>query len=292
MGYLVSRSWWCGAVVVGLMACGRSGPSPYQGSWKGLVTQQKSWWMPGQSDFLGPMGTEIPNFTWIISSDTETCGESLTVTVLKDCNVLAVPSGSGFAFTPGVWCEFPGKDGATVRYTVVGGSFEAKDMRVDGKVAPVLSGSVRFSTQTRGMKSGIYEEFTHALSDALKMGDSTSGRNRCHQVNDAPWEPEDWAAAAKCDAFIDRSAEGADRTVAITDKTFSPACLRIGVGQAVTYTGKWAISYGLLGNDVSSSAEGNPIPMLSGADPTVVTFARPGDYTFHSSAMTGLIRVR
>ena len=41
------------------------------------------------------------------------------------------------------------------------------------------------------------------------------------------------AAAAKCDAFVDRTAPAADRTIAITAGTFTPTCVRVATGQTV-----------------------------------------------------------
>lgn len=284
-----------GVVALALAACGTPLPSPYGGAWTGGVKRTQAMWVPGMGN--APPTTsnaEYPTAVWSIGVDEGSCGKTLTVGFLQDCPLKAEPSADGFAFVPGSWCEARAANGSTSRYTALDGSLKLADMRVDGKVAKVLAGTVHVSVLQKGSGNGTYVELTDVFSDGLLTGEII-GHNSCVLLKTDPWVPEDMAAAAKCDAFVDRTAPAADRTIAITAGTFTPTCVRVATGQTVTFVGPWSLKPGVPG-DQGAGAPGSPIPTISFTGSVDATFTRAGDYPFFSTVgappAQGLIRVR
>lgn len=290
------RRGGCAVLAVALAACGTPPVSTWSGGWKGSMKRSQAMWGSGQA-IATPTVTEIGYPTWNVSigADRASCGEQLTVEVFKDCRLQAKPEGDGATFTPGYWCEYVDNAGVTTRYTTLDGTMKLTDAKVDGKLAKVLSGTLRVAVQRKGSSNGTYMELTDVISDAVLVGE-VIGHNSCVLLKNDPWVPEDFAAAAKCDAFVNRAGEADDRTVTITGATFSPACLRIAVGQTVTFAGKWNLRPGLPPHEFGIGAEGTPIPVVAYTDPARATFIRAGDYPFFSTdgspPMQGLVRVR
>ena len=107
------------------------------------------------------------------------------------------------------------------------------------------------------------------------------------------------------EAFVDRSATSADRTVGFGGDngsggfSFAPKCMTIAAGQSVTWTGAFAthpLTRGLPGN-TSGGAPGNPIPTTMSGTTVTVNFPRPGTYPYVCGmhgflGMTGVVVVR
>lgn len=107
------------------------------------------------------------------------------------------------------------------------------------------------------------------------------------------------------EAFVDRSAADADRTVGFGGEhgsggfSFAPKCMAIAAGQAVTWMGAFSthpLTRGVPG-DTNGGAAGNPIPTTTTGAAVSVTFPRPGTYPYvcgmHAFlGMTGVVVVR
>ncbi len=106
-----------------------------------------------------------------------------------------------------------------------------------------------------------------------------------------------------CTAFVDRTADGADRTVRFTNFRYDPACLLVAAGQRVTFSGDFSVHQFRPGVAPSRAASDPPAPMnnpMSARDDgTSATFDFPaaGTYPFfcldhEGTGMYGAIRVR
>lgn len=105
--------------------------------------------------------------------------------------------------------------------------------------------------------------------------------------------------------FVDRSAEGADRTIGFGGElgslgfSFAPKCLAIAAGQSVTWVGALAthpLTPGVPG-DARAGSAGNPIPVTTSGTTTSVAFPRAGTFPFVCGmhgflGMNGVVLVR
>jgi plastocyanin len=106
-----------------------------------------------------------------------------------------------------------------------------------------------------------------------------------------------------CTAFVDRTADGAERTVRFTNYRYDPACMLVAAGQRVTFSGDFAVHQFRPGVAPSRAASDPPAPannpMTARDDGTSATFDFPaaGTYPFfcldhEGTGMYGAIRVR
>jgi len=106
-----------------------------------------------------------------------------------------------------------------------------------------------------------------------------------------------------CTAFVDRTADGADRTVRFTNFRYDPACMLVAAGQRVTFSGDFAVHQFRPGVAPSRAASDPPAPsnnpMTARDDGTSASFDFPaaGTYPFfcldhEGTGMYGAIRVR
>jgi plastocyanin len=105
--------------------------------------------------------------------------------------------------------------------------------------------------------------------------------------------------------FVDRSADGADRSVGFGGEggsggfSFAPKCIAIAAGQSVTFNGAFSshpLTRGAPG-DLAAGAAGNPIPTTSTGTTVTVAFPRAGTYPYvcgmHAFlGMNGVVLVR
>jgi plastocyanin len=102
--------------------------------------------------------------------------------------------------------------------------------------------------------------------------------------------------------FMDQSAQAASRAVAFPNGnlTYSPKCILINAGQAVTFNGAFSghpLKPGAAGVATAGSPN-NPIPANTNTGTTLaVTFPTAGDYPYFcslhdGSGMNGVVRVK
>ncbi|MFN0061850.1 MAG: plastocyanin/azurin family copper-binding protein [Myxococcaceae bacterium] len=96
--------------------------------------------------------------------------------------------------------------------------------------------------------------------------------------------------------LTDRTAGGASRVIALSSSAFSPPCMRVAVGQTVTFQGDFNSHPMRPGvNPGGLEAEGvNPIPIVNSGTSVDVTFSGAGTFPFycavhHSFGMRGVI---
>ena len=106
-----------------------------------------------------------------------------------------------------------------------------------------------------------------------------------------------------CTAFVDRTADGADRTVGFTNFRYDPACMLVAAGQRVTFSGDFSVHQFRPGVAPSRVASDPPAPagnpMTARDEGTSATFEPPaaGTYPYYcldheGTGMYGAIRVR
>lgn len=113
---------------------------------------------------------------------------------------------------------------------------------------------------------------------------------------DAAFEINGCSAAA----IVDRTAVGADRTVTFAGLTYTPACMRIAVGQSVTFSGSFA-AHPLVGGSIVGGVRApdatSPITSTSSGSSAAFTFATAGAYPYYCDVhgpggMTGVVFVQ
>jgi len=100
-------------------------------------------------------------------------------------------------------------------------------------------------------------------------------------------------------AAADRTAVNAARTVTFPGFAYTPRCIKIRVGQTVTWSGDLAfhpLRPGLIVGGVPMAQAGNPVPSVSAGASTTATFAAAGDYGYYcanhfGSGMVGAVYV-
>ncbi len=104
--------------------------------------------------------------------------------------------------------------------------------------------------------------------------------------------------------FVDRTAAGADRTVAFGSGAnpfaYAPKCITVAAGQAVTFMGDLAVhplSPGTSPAATTAGTAGNPIARTGTGNMVRVTFASAGTYPYfcelhYAGGMVGVVRVR
>lgn len=106
-----------------------------------------------------------------------------------------------------------------------------------------------------------------------------------------------------CTAFVDRTADGADRTVGFTNFRYDPACMLVAAGQRVTFSGEFSVHQFRPGVAPSRAASDPPAPpgnpMTARDEGTTAAFDLPaaGTYPYYcldheGTGMYGAIRVR
>jgi plastocyanin len=105
--------------------------------------------------------------------------------------------------------------------------------------------------------------------------------------------------------FVDRSAEGADRTIGFGGELgslgfgYAPRCLTVAAGQGVTWVGAFGthpLTPGVPG-DARAGSPGSPIAVTMSGTMASVTFPRAGTFPFVCGmhgflGMTGVVQVR
>jgi plastocyanin len=106
--------------------------------------------------------------------------------------------------------------------------------------------------------------------------------------------------------YVDRSAADADRTVGFAGANgsdefgYSPACIVVAAGQAVTFIGTFAVhplSPGISPIDTDAGVGANPIPETASGAMLTVTFPAPGTFPYYcemhyATGMYGVVHVR
>jgi len=104
--------------------------------------------------------------------------------------------------------------------------------------------------------------------------------------------------------FIDRTAAGAERTVAFgtgaSPFTYAPKCITVAAGQTVTFMGDLSVhplAPGTSPAAMSAGTAGNPIARTGAGTMARVTFAGAGTYPYfcelhYAGGMVGVVRVR
>jgi plastocyanin len=85
-------------------------------------------------------------------------------------------------------------------------------------------------------------------------------------------------------AALDRTAAGADRSVSFPGFAYTPKCMKVRVGQTVTWTGDFGfhpLRGGLVVNGVRTPQAGNPIPATSSGASVAVTFNTAGGWGYY-----------
>jgi plastocyanin len=110
------------------------------------------------------------------------------------------------------------------------------------------------------------------------------------------------AAVNGCQAAqaVDRTAAGASRTITFDDSLiYTPRCLKIAVGQSVTFSGSFGnhpLRAGIVRSGANPMAQtGNPVPNVDTGASQMVTFATAGDWAYyctaHQPGMAGVVYV-
>ena len=104
--------------------------------------------------------------------------------------------------------------------------------------------------------------------------------------------------------FVDRTATGADRTVAFGAGSmpfaYAPKCITVAAGQTVTFMGDFNVHPLAPGTSPAApdaGTAGNPIPRAGSGTMTQVTFPTAGTYPYYcvfhyGGGMVGAVRVR
>lgn len=99
---------------------------------------------------------------------------------------------------------------------------------------------------------------------------------------------------------VDGTAATASRTITFgSNDAYTPRCLKISVGQSVTFSGSFAehpLREGIIRSGASPMAQqGNPVPNVDTGTSTMVTFSTAGDWAYYCSAhqpiMAGMVYV-
>ena len=109
------------------------------------------------------------------------------------------------------------------------------------------------------------------------------------------------AAINGCQAAqaVDRTAAAASRMITFgTDELYTPRCLKISVGQSVTWSGSFEfhpLRPGIVGGAQVDPQPGNPVPSVNSGTSQVVTFAAAGAWAYyctaHAPGMAGVVYV-
>ena len=99
---------------------------------------------------------------------------------------------------------------------------------------------------------------------------------------------------------VDRTAAGAVRTVTFPSLAYTPPCLRIAVGQSVTWSGDFGshpLRAGIVAGGTATPQPGGPIADTSSGSTATFAFPTAGIYPYYcaahgvSSMMTGVVYV-
>ena len=85
-------------------------------------------------------------------------------------------------------------------------------------------------------------------------------------------------------AAIDRTAVGASRNITFPGFAYAPPCMKIRVGQAVTWSGDLGfhpLRAGAIVGGVATAQPGNPVPSISTGNTATATFGAAGDYGYY-----------
>lgn len=98
---------------------------------------------------------------------------------------------------------------------------------------------------------------------------------------------------------MDRTAVGASRTISFPGTSYSPKCIKIKLGQTVTWSGAFGshpLRAGAIENNTPTAQPGNPIPSVDVGNSRSVTFNAVGEFGYYCDfhwpgGMTGAIYV-
>ncbi|MDB4928547.1 MAG: Poly(3-hydroxyalkanoate) depolymerase [Myxococcaceae bacterium] len=123
-------------------------------------------------------------------------------------------------------------------------------------------------------------------------------------TTDAGVAPTDAGASFhNCAVYVDRTADGADRTVRFSNFRYDPPCMLVAAGQRVTFAGDFAVHQFRPGVAPSRTAAdpasppGNPMSARDDGTTAAFDFAAPGTFPFfcldhEGTGMYGAVRVR
>jgi plastocyanin len=101
-------------------------------------------------------------------------------------------------------------------------------------------------------------------------------------------------------AAVDLTAAGAARTVTFgDDEVYRSRCIKIAVGQSVTWSGSFSdhpLMEGVVSGTPTGNQAGNPIPHLTSGTTVTVAFPTAGTYAYyctaHAPGMSGVVYVQ
>jgi plastocyanin len=115
---------------------------------------------------------------------------------------------------------------------------------------------------------------------------------------DAPADASDLVNGCTPAMAVDLTDPGASRSIQISDDFYTPRCLRIAVGQSVTWNGdldRHPLAPGILRPSMVEVQPGSPIPMVSTGLSAMATFPDAGLWAFycplHPPGMAGVVYV-
>lgn len=117
-------------------------------------------------------------------------------------------------------------------------------------------------------------------------------------AEDAPPDASELVNGCSPAMAVDRTDPGASRTIQISDDFFTPRCLRIAVGQDVTWSGDLSdhpLAPGILRANMVETQPGSPIPRVSSGFTAMASFPSAGAWAFycplHPPEMAGVVYV-
>lgn len=135
-----------------------------------------------------------------------------------------------------------------------------------------------------------------AIDAASLDGDPLDGNGGIDAAIDGPAAPMLNGCTEM--AAMDRTDPGAQRSVTFAGFAYTPRCLKVKVGQTVTWNGDLSfhpLRAGAIVDNQPMAQPGNPIPSTSAGNTVSVTFNAAGDFGYycavHQPGMAGAIYV-